>query len=313
MESAELTKGIKDTGIKNHDHGHSANQGALFASFFLITCFMIVEFIGGLYSHSLALLSDAGHMLSDSISLGLSFTALMVGARVPANNKKTFGYRRFEILSALFNGVLLLAISVWITIEALLRLSRPVEVASTEMLVIASIGMLVNLAVAWILMRGEAKENLNVRSALIHVLGDLLGSVGAIAAAVIIGLTGWQFADPIASIIVSLIILKSGWQVARESVNILMESKPDYLNLDEIRLEVCTIKGVVDLHDLHVWTITSGFHSLSCHLKVAEEADRDDILRKVEQILEKYKLEHSTIQIEGAHYADCHSDCAHQK
>ncbi|WP_420852753.1 cation diffusion facilitator family transporter [Sporolactobacillus pectinivorans] len=311
MESTDFSKSIKSLKKDDHAHGHSANRNALLVSFLMITGFMVVEFIGGLFSHSLALLSDAGHMLSDSISLGLSFTALLVGAKVAANNKKTFGYRRFEILSALFNGVLLLAISSWIVVEAVLRFSRPVEVASTEMLIIAVIGLFVNLAVAGILMKGEAKENLNVHSAFIHVIGDLLGSVGAIAAAVVIALTGWQLADPIASIIVSLIILKSGWQVARESVNILMESKPDNLNLDEIRLAVSGIDGVASLHDLHVWTITSGFLSLSCHLKVTEGADRDEVLRNVERILGNYNLEHSTIQIEGINYADCHSDCAH--
>ncbi|WP_010631605.1 cation diffusion facilitator family transporter [Sporolactobacillus vineae] len=292
-------------------HHHTGNQKALFLSFLLITLFMIVEFAGGLISHSLALLSDAGHMLSDSISLGLSFAALVAGLRLPANNRKTFGYRRFEILSALFNGVLLLVISAVILIEAIRRFSSPVQVAGTEMLVIAALGLIINLVVAWILGRGESKQNLNVRSAWLHVIGDLLGSVGAISAALMINLTGWQPADPIASILVSLIILRSGWQVSKSAINILMEGKPDELDVDEIREKIRAVHGVTNLHDLHIWTITSGFLSLSCHLKVADGVNRDEVLRQVEHILEPYQLEHSTIQIEGAAYSDCHSDCAH--
>lgn len=310
MDTNEYT-GKKDGSAPAHPaHHHTGNQKALLLSFVLITVFMIVEFAGGLISHSLALLSDAGHMLSDSISLGLSFAALVAGSRLPADNRKTFGYRRFEILSALFNGVLLLVISAVILIEAIRRFSSPVQVAGTEMLVIAVIGLVINLIVAWILGHGESKQNLNVRSALLHVIGDLLGSVGAISAAIVINLTGWQPADPIASVLVSLIILRSGWQISRSAINILMEGKPEELDVDEIGKKIRAVRGVTNLHDLHIWTITSGFFSLSCHLKVADEVNRDEVLRQVEHILEPYHLEHSTIQIEGAAYADCHSDCA---
>lgn len=313
MNTAQPEKTISHNHEALHPHDHSANKKALLASFLMITGFMIIELIGGLVSHSLTLLSDAGHMMSDSISLGLSFTALVVGSRVPADNDKTFGYRRFEILAALFNGVLLLIISAWIIYEAVSRLARPVEVASFGMLIVASAGLLVNLAVAWMLMRGETKDNLNIKSAFIHVLGDLLGSAGAIAAALMIALFGWQLADPIASVIVSLIILKSGWQVTRASINVLMESKPDNLDLEEVRSRIGEVEGVRGLHDLHIWTITSGFLSLSCHLTVDDQADRDAVLRKVELILEPYNLDHSTIQIEGQAFADCHTDCACQK
>ncbi|MCI1856958.1 MAG: cation diffusion facilitator family transporter [Sporolactobacillus sp.] len=296
-----------------HHHRHTSNQQALLIGFLLIGGFMIVELIGGLFSHSLALLSDAGHMLSDSISLGLSLIATIVGAHVTANGQKTFGYRRFEILAALFNGVLLLSVSALIVIEAVSRLIKPIHVASTEMMIIAVIGLLVNVVVAWVLSRGESKENLNVKSAFLHVIGDMLGSLGAIAAAVLIGWFGWLIADPIASILVSLIILKSGWQVTRAAVNILMESKPDQLDLDEVRSKICAVDGVTGIHDLHVWTITSGFFSLSCHLTVATGVDRDAILHRVEELLEPYRLEHSTIQIEGSAFSGCRSDCDHEK
>ncbi|GGL46619.1 cation transporter [Sporolactobacillus putidus] len=310
MKTAHSEKTIPHNHEILHHHSHSANKKALLAGFMLITGFMIIEIIGGLVSHSLALLSDAGHMLSDSVSLGLSFTALVVGSRVPADNNKTFGYRRFEILTALFNGVLLLIVSAWIIYEAILRLMYPVKVAGTGMLIVASAGLLVNLAVAWMLMRGETKENLNVKSAFAHVLGDLLGSAGAIAAALMIGFFGWTIADPLASVIVSLIIVKSGWQVTRVSINILMESRPDNLNIEEVRNRIIEVEGIRGIHDLHVWTITSGFLSLSCHLTVDDRADRDEMLRKVEQVLEPYNLDHSTIQIEGTAFSGCHTDCA---
>ncbi|RYL94826.1 cation transporter [Sporolactobacillus sp. THM7-4] len=294
-------------------HDHSAGMKALFFSFLLITGFMIVETAGGILSHSLALLSDAGHMLGDSISLGLSLVALVVGAKVPANNRKTFGYRRFEILAALFNGVLLLGISIAIIIEAISRFAHPVAVASSEMMVIAVMGLVINLIAAWLLNRSHSGENLNVKSAMMHVLGDLLGSVGAIAASGLISLFGWQMADPMASVVVSLIIFRSGWSVAKESIDILMESRPGDLNISEIHDRISAVEGVKGIHDLHIWTITSGFLSLSCHLTVDDSVERDMVLKKAEQILSEYKLDHSTIQIEGCSYAYCHSDCTHQK
>ncbi|MFT8928118.1 MAG: cation diffusion facilitator family transporter [Sporolactobacillus sp.] len=297
----------------HHSHAHGSSKRALLTSFLLITCFMIVEFIGGWMAHSLTLLSDSGHMLSDSISLGLSFTAMLVGAKVPANNVKTFGYRRFEILAALFNGALLLIISIGIVVEAVLRILTPAAIAGAEMLTIAVIGMCVNIVVAAILMRGEEKDNLNIKSALLHVMGDLLGSIGAIIAALIIMTTGWNLADPLASILVSLLILRSGWSIVRESVSILMESRPDEVNIDQLRAALEHLPGVIGIHDLHIWTITSGFFSLSCHLIVASHVDRDQVLHQAEQLLASYNLSHSTLQIEGQDFSGCVSDCAHEK
>ncbi|MCL1631883.1 cation diffusion facilitator family transporter [Sporolactobacillus sp. CPB3-1] len=300
----------------NHESGlshHADNQTVMLFSFLIITGFMIVEMIGGLLSHSLALISDAGHMLSDAVSLGFSLIAMLVGAKVPVNNRKTFGYRRFEILAALFNGVLLLVISFWIVIEAILRIRRPVSVAGGEMMVIAFLGMLVNIVVAVILMRSREKDNLNVRSAFLHVIGDLLGSIGAIIASMLIIFFGWNLADPIASIVVSVIILKSGWGVARDAINILMESKPDHIDIEDVRRAIQALEGVDGVHDLHIWTITSGFFSLSCHVTVKENVNRDQLLEKIESLLGNYHLDHSTIQIESIHFLSCHSDCAHQK
>ncbi|MFT8872421.1 MAG: cation diffusion facilitator family transporter [Sporolactobacillus sp.] len=311
------SKAIHVHSVHGHDHSHhhgaNANRGALQLSFFLITAFMIVEFIGGLMTGSLTLLGDSGHMLSDSVSLGLSFAAVVVGAKIQANSSKTFGYRRFEILAALFNGVLLLLISVAVVVGALLRFGHPAHVAGNDMLVIATVGLVVNVTVALILMRGEHKENLNIRSALLHVIGDLLGSIGAIVAALLITWFGFEWADPMASIIVSLMIMHSGWQVTGESISILMEARPRDIDLEEIRSELLALPGVAALHDLHIWTITSGFFSISCHIIVNEGADRDQLLTKAEALLNAHHLGHATIQMEGVHFTGCTSDCTHER
>lgn len=292
-------------------HNHSANNQALFISFLFITGFMIVEAVGGFWSHSLTLLSDAGHMLSDAVSLGLSFIALVVGVRASANNNKTFGYKRFEILAALFNGVLLLVISIGIIIEAIRRFIRPEAVASIEMLIVAVIGMIVNVLVAWILAKGDTSGNLNMKSAFLHVISDLIGSIGAVCASLIIYFFHWNYADPIASIVVSSLILRSGWRVTKEAINILMEGRPEDINTAKIRHRLLDIPGVYGLHDLHVWTITSDFPSLSCHLVVDDGIDRDQLLREVETCLKEFHLRHTTVQVEGKTFSDCHSDCEH--
>lgn len=282
-----------------HNHGHDANKKALLISFILIAAFMIAEVVGGLLTHSLALLSDAGHMLSDAISLGLSLFAFKFGEKI-ADQSRTYGYKRFEILAALFNGVLLIVISLYILWEAYQRFFNPPDVASTGMLSIAILGLVVNVAVAWILMKGDTSENLNLRSAFLHVLGDLLGSVGAVAAALLIMFFGWNFADPIASILVSLLILVSGYRVARDAVHVLMEGKPGNLDIEEIKNKLMGVYAVKNVHDLHVWSITSDFPSLSCHLEVAPECDRDKVLHQASDCLHsEFEIKHTTIQIEG--------------
>ena len=287
----------------NHDHGHThaANKKSLLISFILITAFMIVEAIGGFLTNSLALLSDAGHMLSDAISLGVAFFAFTLGERV-ANYSKTFGYRRFEILAAVFNGVTLVIIAVFIFYEAFNRFSNPPEVASTGMLVIATIGLLVNILVAWILMRGDTKENLNLRAAFLHVLGDLLGSVGAIVAALLIIFFGWGWADPLASVIVAVLILISGVRVTNDSFHILMEGTPKNVDINHIIQTIEGMSEVESIHDLHVWSITSGQNALSCHVVVDHELSIQacqGILRKIENELETLGIGHVTIQLES--------------
>ncbi|UOQ45665.1 cation diffusion facilitator family transporter [Halobacillus salinarum] len=281
-------------------HVHKGNERALLINFILITAFMIAEFIGGWLINSLALLSDAGHMLSDTFSLGLSFLAI-VSAKKTSTAEKSFGYKRFEILAALFNGILLIVISIYIVWEAWKRFFDPPEVAGYGMLGIAALGLIINLAAAWILYsKGDTNENLNLRSAFLHVLSDLLGSVGAIAAALFILFLGWNLADPIVSVFVSILILVSGFRVLKDTIHVLMEGTPVDISLDEVKSRLLSIPQVIDVHDLHVWTITSGYPSLSSHLIVQVESDRDEILIKAFALLkEHFAIEHITLQLEG--------------
>ena len=283
----------------DHAHGHSANKKALFLSFLLITTFMVVEVIGGVLTNSLALLADAGHMLSDAVALGLSFFALKLGER-KASHAKTFGYKRFEIIAAALNGLTLILISLYIFYEAVHRFTNPPEVQSTGMLAISIIGLLVNIVAAWILMSGGKGENLNVRSAFLHVLGDMLGSVGAIVAALLMIFFGWGMADPIASVIVAILIIISGWRVLKDSFHILMEGAPEQIHLEDVKDSLGKIAHVKEVHDLHIWSITSGMPMLSCHISISEKTAHDTVLREAQVILhDHFGIEHSTIQVES--------------
>lgn len=286
----------------SHDHTHGANKKVLLISFFIITAYMIVEVIGGIMTNSLALISDAGHMLSDAISLGVGVLAFTFGERI-SNYSKTYGYKRFEILAAVFNGVTLIAIALYIFYEAYRRFSHPPEVASTGMLIIAIIGLLVNILVAWLLLRGgDTEENLNLRAAFLHVLGDLLGSVGAIAAAILIMMFGWSWADPLASVIVAILVLISGWRVTKDGLHVLMEGVPKNVQLDEVIQSMQAIDGVISIHDLHVWSITSGHNALSAHAVVDGEMTINEtqvLLQQLERELQKKGINHVTIQMEN--------------
>ncbi|WP_337969797.1 cation diffusion facilitator family transporter [Virgibacillus salexigens] len=296
----------------DHSHGHhhhTSNKKVLFWSFILITAFMVIEAIGGYVTNSLALLSDAGHMLSDAAALGLSLLAFKIGER-QATSSKTYGYRRFEIIAAFINGITLIVISIYIFYEAFHRFIEPPNV-SANMMIIAIVGLIVNVVIAWMLMRGDSEENLNIKSALLHVLGDLLGSVGAIIAGILILLFDWNIADPIASVIVAILILVSGYRVTRESIHILMEGKPSHVDIKEIKRNLKSLTGIKDVHDLHVWSITSEFPALSCHLVVDESVNRDELLNNANQLLKKqFNISHSTLQMEGIHTTiqkDCNS------
>ncbi|MFN2744173.1 MULTISPECIES: cation diffusion facilitator family transporter [Bacillus] len=292
----------------HHHHTHQASKKALLFSFILIFLFMAVEVVGGILTNSLALLSDAGHMLSDAAALGLSLIAVIFGAKT-ANENKTYGYKRFEILAACLNGITLLVISLYIFWEAFHRFFNPPEVESAGMLGIAFLGLLVNIAAAWLLMRGDTGENLNVKSAFLHVIGDMLGSVGAIIAGFLMLFFDWNAADPIASVLVAILVLVSGWRITKDAVHVLMEGKPKHIDMELLRKGVLSIPSVKDVHDLHIWSITSDFPSLSCHVTVADNSDRDRILQQVSEYLRKeFNLKHVTIQIEGEKHSH-HDSC----
>jgi cobalt-zinc-cadmium efflux system protein len=300
----EHLHGGGDHGGHGHDHGQ-ASKRALAIVFVLITGFMVVEVAGGLLTGSLALLADAGHMLSDSASLGLALFAAWLAGRPPTPNR-SFGYKRAEILAALANGVTLVAVSVWIFFEAYRRLQEPPEILGGWMLVVAVVGLAVNLVGALILSRSGG-ESLNVEGALSHVIADVLGSVGAIVAALIILLTGWRYADPLISVFIALLILGSSWKLLRDSVGILLEQAPRGLDVNEVGERMVALPGVEEVHDLHVWMITSGFPALSAHVLVAGDDDCHERRRELEQVLYRdFGIEHTTLQVDhvGDHAAE---------
>ncbi|RFU67017.1 cation transporter [Peribacillus saganii] len=281
-----------------HSHSHTGNKKALFWAFLLIAGFMTVEVVGGLFTNSLALLSDAGHMLSDAAALGLSLFAIKLGER-NTSKTKTYGYKRFEIIAAFINGITLIVISLYIFYEAYHRFTNPPQVQSMGMLIISVTGLLVNILAAWLLMRGDKDENLNVRSAFLHVLGDMLGSAGAIVAALLIMFFGWGIADPIASIIVAFLVIISGWRVTKQSIHILMEGTPVQVDMEKLKQSLASIPYVKNIHDLHIWSITSEFPTLSCHIAIAGEGVHDTVLHQAQAILhDDFGIEHSTIQVE---------------
>lgn len=281
-----------------HDH-RQENKKGLSIALFITAAVMLLEFFGGLMTNSLALLSDSGHMLSDSSSLFLSLIAIWLGSK-PPSSQKTFGYYRFEILAALLNGITLFFIAGYIVWSAFGRFLEPPVVASLPMIKIAVVGLLANVGSAFVLSRkGDVKENVNVRSAYFHIIGDALGSLGAITAGMLMLLFSWYLADPIISVVVALLIVKSAWDVINHTVHILLEGTPQTINFEEVQETLRSIEGVVNVHDLHVWTITSGLDSLSCHLLIGDDADPQAILKEtITKIKERFKIQHTTIQVE---------------
>ena len=296
--------GGKHEHAHGHDHGHGTggkregNAVALRWAFGITTVILVAEAVGGWLTNSLALLSDAGHMLSDSASLGLSLLAIHF-AKTPASASKSYGYRRLEILAALANGVALFVIAVAISWEAAHRLFDPPPVASLPMMGIAGIGLAANLASAWVLLhQGDVKDNLNLRSAYLHVLGDALGSVGALLAGALMYLYGWYVADPIVSVAVALLILRGAWGVVSQSLHILMEGTPTGSNIEAMIASLETIPGVCNVHDVHVWTVTSGYDVFSCHLVVSKGTNITKVVAAGAELLERqFGIRHTTIQV----------------
>ncbi|MBK3733456.1 cation diffusion facilitator family transporter [Azospirillum brasilense] len=267
--------------------------------------FMLAEVAGGIVSGSLALLADAGHMLTDFAALALAWFAFRLGRR-PADPQRSYGYHRFQVVAAYTNGISLFAIALWIVVEAIGRVFDPVEVMGPQMLVIATLGLLVNILAFWILSRGE-QGNLNVRAAAVHVLGDLLGSVGAIAAALVILWTGWMPIDPILSVVVALLILRSAWRITKEAGHILLEGTPPGIDAAAVGAALREVSGVLDVHHVHVWSLSTERPLLTMHAVVGDGADRDRVLRDVNRVLaERFGIGHATVQLEqrGCVHAD---------
>jgi len=289
----------------HHDHGHHAHHGLVVRRaesgrlkwvLAITALFMVAEVVGGILANSLALLADAGHMFTDVAALLLSLFAMRLAQR-PPNSYKTFGYVRIEILAALINGATLLVIAGWITVEAWGRLRDPVEVDGFVMLTVATIGLGVNIVGA-VLLRAHADDNLNIRGAYLHVLGDLLGSIGAITAGVVILTTGWMPADPIISVVIALLILVSAWRLVREATDVLMEAVPSHIDMNSVLAALRGIEGLEDVHDVHVWTLTSGFVALSGHGVIRDAQDHSRVLREVLGSMAEWGIEHVTFQLE---------------
>lgn len=266
---------------------------------FLTGGFMLVEAVGGYLSGSLALLADAGHMLTDVGAIGLSLLTSWIAQR-PADHSKTYGYLRWEILAALVNGAALFGIAVWVLVEAIGRLGRPPEIDAGLFVTVAALGLVVNL-IGLALLHGSHLGSLNTRGVYLHILSDLLGSVGALGAALVIVLTGWSLADPIISIGLSVLILIGAWRLVRESTDILLEAVPAHVSMAEVQQRMLGVEGVATVHDLHVWTVTSGMVAMSGHAVVPSLADHPVVLDRIRREMSQLGIGHVTIQLETRH------------
>ena len=279
-----------------HDH-RGASRRALAIVLALTVAFTVVEVVGGLFTGSLAVLADAGHMLSDTFAIGLALVALTLAAR-PSTPRRSFGFQRAEILAAFVNGLTLVIVSGWIVWEAVQRFRDPPEILGGWMLVVALAGLAVNGISAVILLRSEG-ESLNVQAALRHVIADLLGSAGVLVAAVIILATGWTLVDPIVSIAIALLIVASAWGVLRDSTSILMEATPSEIDASAVAEAIVAVPGVTSVHDLHVWRITSGFDALAAHVLVGRGEDCHGLRREIEGVLhDRFEITHTTLQVD---------------
>ena len=275
-----------------------ATERRLVIAFSVVLVFMLVEAVGGWLAGSLALLADAGHMLTDALALALTFAGFWFGRR-PPDSRRSYGYRRFEVLAAWVNGILLSGIALWIMIEAALRLLSPNPVAAAPMLAIATMGLLANVFTLWLLDRG-ASDHINMRGAIVHVIGDLLGSCAAVVAALVILATGWTPIDPLLSLVIALLILRSAAILVQSATHILLEGTPDEIDLERMREEVTRdVPEVTSVHHIHAWSLTSGQPMLTFHASLAEGADRDAALRAIKDKLSTtFKISHSVVQIE---------------
>jgi cobalt-zinc-cadmium efflux system protein len=296
-----------------HLHAHGTDRGSrrkrdvrrLWITLALTSSYMFAEVAGGLWANSLALLADAAHMLSDAGALALALFAIWIAGR-PPTPRRTFGYYRVEILAALAHGAVLAAIAIFVVVAAVDRLRDPAPVHGAGMMLIAAGGLTMNL-IGLAVLRGGRKHNLNIRGVWLHVLSDALGSVGVLVSGSLILLFGWYWADPAASLIIACLVLWSAWTLLKEVVAVLMEGAPGHIDVDEVRDAIAGQPGVLEVHDLHVWTITSGMESLSGHVVIGEDVPSQRLLRELQELLRRrFKIDHVTIQVETP---DFHEDC----
>lgn len=287
-----------------HAHGHGQDGRRLYWALVLTGGFAVVELIGGWLAQSLTLVADAGHMFTDTASLALAWLALRF-ASLPSDRKRTYGYHRLQVLAAFVNSLILLAAVLWIGFEAVQRLREPAPVAGPLMLGVAAAGLVINIAALILLHRGDT-HNLNMRAAYLHVLSDLLGSLLAITAAVVVILTGWVRIDPILALVVALLIVIAAGSLLRKSAHILLEGTPEWLDIEELEREIKgAVGGVIDVHHVHVWSLTSHHPVVTLHARVEAHASQHLVLQEIKVFLAKrYALEHSTIQLEPANCAD---------
>jgi cobalt-zinc-cadmium efflux system protein len=303
-------------GAHEHSHGRAArSRRRLLVVLVLTAIYMLAEALGGWWTGSLALLADAGHMLTDVAALGLALMAVWFGAR-PATPRKTFGYYRLEILAAFVNGVALVVISLFIFYEAYERWHAPPVIEHGGVMIAVAVGgLLTNLACAWML-HGDHHDDLNVRGAWLHVLGDALGSVGAIAAGVLVSVYGWYAADPLFSALIGVLVIWSSWKLIGEATNVLLEGTPAHISLAAVEDAIRDTRGVEDVHDLHVWTITAGRDALSAHVIHAQAISQPDLLKELRAKLhDRFGVDHLTIQMETEDFEDetfhfCHAGTA---
>jgi cobalt-zinc-cadmium efflux system protein len=283
------------------------NQGRLLVVLGLTLVYVVAEVGGGLLTHSLALFADAGHMLADVLGMGMTLAAIRFAQR-PATSEKTYGFYRTEILAALVNSLILIGVSAYILLEAWQRLGGPPEVDALPMLMVACGGLVVTLVGVKLLHAGS-EESLNVRGAFLEVLGDLFGAVGTIGAALVLLLTGWPYADIVASVLIGVLILPRAWGLLRNVVDVLLESAPPGMRVEEIQAGLCQVPGVRSVHDLHVWTITSGFLALSGHI-LASNRPSESVLHDAQTLVrDRFGIEHATLQVESADHADDGACC----
>ncbi|NLD75735.1 MAG: cation transporter [Acidimicrobiales bacterium] len=281
------------------------HKGRLFLAFCILAVFMVVELVAGFVTGSLALLSDAGHMVTDVAGLGMALAAIQLAGRGSARSNRTFGLYRLEILAALANAVLLFGVAGYVLVEAVRRFGDAPDIQSTPLLVVAVLGLLANLVAFWLLREGS-KESINVEGAYLEVLADTVGSVGVIVGALVIRATGWMWVDPVIGVAIGLWVVPRTWRLASRALRILIQAAPEGLDMDQLHRSLATLEDVVDVHDLHAWTLTSDMEVVSAHLMVRNDADAHAVLDQARHLLQRdFDIDHATLQVEPEDHTGC--------